>query len=176
MDDYATGVLEDIYREEISFKFRPGITNVNHIKIATNQTPFFAYDYLNFQIKEFSFDHPDFLQDDYQIYFSQVAKIARITMKNLMNHHKRSDHFHIGSANYKMAKILRQLFKNNRLREIELPLVGQFHLYTPNNGSRKAPRIHFFVGPISALYITLYDPYHEIYPVPHLISENTNAA
>ncbi len=176
MDDYTLELLEDIYKEEISFKFKPGITKVDHIKIVTDQSPFFAYDYLNFQIKEFSFDHPDFLQGDYQIYFSQVAKMAHISLKNLMNHHKRSDHFHIGYPNFKMRKILRHLFNNNQLETNALPMVGQFHLYTPNDGSRKAPRIHFFVGPISALYITLYDPYHEIYPVPHLISENIEAA
>ncbi|MBV8252602.1 MAG: hypothetical protein JO154_08340 [Chitinophaga sp.] len=75
-----------------------------------------------------------------------------------------------------MSEILRKILGSEKLQLEDLPTVGQFHLYTPNDGSRKAPRIHFFIGPLTVFYILLYDPYHEIYPVPHLISENTEAA
>ncbi|MBS0029471.1 hypothetical protein ACTJJ0_15750 [Chitinophaga sp. 22321] len=165
MDDFFRSIIEDINEEELSLKFKVGQFDPQLIKISTDQTPFFAYDYLNFKIEEFSFHHLDFLHEDYKIYFSQVKKISKIPLNDLINYHKHSEHFHISPPNSRMRELLKEIFNKSRLRPEETPDVGQFHLYTPNDGSNKAPRIHFFVGPLAVFYIILYDPYHQIYPI-----------
>ena len=165
MDNFFRSIIEDINEEELSHKYKVGQFDPNLIKISTDQTPFFAYDFLNFDIADFSFHHPDFLHGDYKIYFSKVKKISKIPMNDLINNYRHSEHFHINPPNQKMRELLMEIFGKSRLRPNETPDVGQFHLYTSNDGSGKAPRIHFFVGPLAVFYIILYDPYHQIYPI-----------
>lgn len=165
MADYFKQIIEDINEDETSLKYQIGRFPNDLIKISTNQTPFFAYDYLNFDIEDYSFHHPEFLHEDYRAYFSKVKKMAKLSLNELIDNHKRTEHFHINPPNKVMTELLGKIFNKPRLQPDELPFVGQFHLNTPNDGSKKAPRIHFFVGPLAVFYILLYDPFHQIYPV-----------
>ncbi|RAJ05363.1 hypothetical protein LX64_02520 [Chitinophaga skermanii] len=163
MHDHLQAFHRELDEDNDSIKFKIG--KHKQVNAYTNLTPLFAYDYLNFDNAAYSFHHPDFTQEDYQVYFSQVKKLSKIPLKDLILH-GRTFHFHVNYPKGIMESMLKRVFPNMKNWENEMPLVGQFHLYTPkDNREKKAPRIHFFLGHLGIFYIMLYDPYHQIYPM-----------
>lgn len=134
-----------------------------HLK--RNQTPLFAYDYLNLDHPEYSFHHEKFDQSDYRIYFSQVKKISQICIGDLMDNHRQKDHFKISLSPNRNEKVLLENAISRRLNDDQYPPFGHFHLYTPKEkiDGAKAPRIHFFLGRFCVMYILYYDPFHKVH-------------
>lgn len=166
MIDYFNEIQENLEYDEYDLKWRGG--SLKGFRIPKNLTPLFAYDYLKVDKEKFSFLHEDVSLDDYKLYFQQVKKLASITIDDLIENYKRSDHFHINAPNHKMIELMQECTSIKYFSPEQLPSVGQFHLYTNSILGEKSPRIHFFLGPLGVFYILCFDVFHEIYPMKHL--------
>lgn len=163
--------FNDAYEDEIEdfkFKFGQKINNQQLNKSYT-KTPLFSYDYIDLGITNYHFKQECFDNYDCQKYFEMVNSLSNMTINNLIDESKQSDHFHVYPfPTPKQRQLLTRVLNKPSFRDEELPPIGQFALYTNNANLAnratqvKSARIYFIIGPNAVFYILFYDPYHEI--------------
>lgn len=134
-----------------------------------SKTPLFSYDFIDLNITGYHFHQDCFDTNDVHQYFKMVKHLSRNSINDLLNNSDYKKHFHIYSIpKGKLRELVVKISGKHGLKDEQLPSVGQFALYTNQNGyadrtsGEKSPRIFFMVGDHAILYLLFYDPYHEI--------------
>jgi hypothetical protein len=152
---------------DLKYKFGDDIT----YKIAFQNTPLIAYDYIDLDKTDYCFHQKCFSNFDAKKYFAKLKEISSKKIDQLLDDYK--GHFHIYN---KVPRNLLRLFEkvfggddSTFLKPEIIPPFGQIALYTNPNGSDKgkgikSPRIYFILGKFGVFHILFYDPYHEINP------------
>jgi hypothetical protein len=161
--------LSEDYEDEESMKlFFPEQVNMKTIKEGYDYSPFFAYQYLDFDTTTYCFNQPHFDNIDITAYFKKVKEYSQIPIGDLIevSHHK--EHFHIiEPIPPRIKEMIKTISGKTKIKDEDLPIVGQFGLYTNANANRnenvKSPRIFFFIGSYSTINILFYDPFHELF-------------
>lgn len=131
------------------------------------RSPVFSFKEIDRGITAFNFNQPEFDNLHSKILFDKLICYSEYTYDELQNELNYDEHFHIYPV---PSGKLRNLFNEwigRKLRDEELPMIGQFALYTNPKGTdrnmnRKSPRIFFIVGRWAVFQILFFDPYHEI--------------
>lgn len=130
--------------------------------------PFFVYQYIDLDKTDYAFNQPCFDNNDIIAYFKKVKQYSQVSIGDLIYRSRHKEHFHILSViPYRVKQMIEEISGKNNIKDENLPLVGQFGLYTNENADRntnvKSPRIFFFIGKNTTINILFYDPYHEIF-------------
>ena len=128
--------------------------------------PKISYTYLNIRlIPDFCFNHQEFSEGDYKIYFSKIKKICNTTYESLIQDKNKDLDFMVYSKpNKDLLKCFKLIVGDKYLTEDRIPPFGRIGLYNSKKKGDKAPRIFFFVGHECVIHILLFDAYHALYP------------
>lgn len=159
--------------EDDKFEFGNKL-NPTDLKESYKRKPKISYDYIDLDKTDYHFAQECFDYIDAFHYFSTLKTFCSYSINELTDVLDKDFHFHIDPvASPRIQKILNRLIDIKDLTPEQIPPIGQFALYTDENGASretqiKSPRIYFMVGPKGILYILFYDPYHEIKKMPTL--------
>ena len=125
--------------------------------------PRVSYDLLFYgKDSKICFSSPNFLKEDFHIYFQNMIEVSKTTLGDLMNGNTLLDFKIYPSVNRKLKEIFFSVM-GTRARAESIPAFGRIGLYNSENGKGKAPRIFFVVGHYATLHIIACDPEHDIY-------------
>jgi len=158
----------DEYFEDRKFNF--GNESSKNFNKYFSNNPLFSYDLIGLNLTEYNFNQDCFDLKDIKTYFEKVNFISKKSINDLIDSTNYRNHFHVISyPNAKLKELIKKISGRSTLRDEQLPIIGQFALYTDDYeasraSSRKSPRIYFLIGKNAIFYVLFYDPYHEIYP------------
>lgn len=147
-------------------------SEIHPLEEIQSNTPTFNYNYLSLDKSNLCFNNVALDKREFTEYFKIVKEISSIPISELLGKEKEKYHCHTieGSKLDRIEyKIKRLLSVDDKIKLTELPMVGQFAIYTdpPKTESNKiiskAPRVVFIFGNFGVLHILLLDYDHEIY-------------